>query len=648
MSEEPVKVKVKRKMIEGVQYLMDSDNILYNPQTQEEVGIWDEESRTIQPLPEGFFDDDDEEEEEEDKNTDVVKRFEFEGKNYLKSKKTGVIYNLDQEPIGKWNEAKNRIDFSEPDSEDDEEDDDENPDEDEGVYYLSEDTNFFSHTIEKTRPNGNVYHIPSFDTGVRLSNSFMSEGIVKFFTGAFNMGVPAFVETNGITRILGGMNSSYSYEVLFIGEDDEEQGRRLSKKIGDIVGIYSPSKKAFVGLFDFDKKHTTLETYDRDIVNAFRNYILPKVLFMKPETLYNYKPKELKVPPLEKALEDSKRDLDAETDPIKQKVLRSLMKKIISSIPKAKEFDDAELKKRERYAAEDAATKQKNKQLLAEQKRIKKEIKDKEDEEKRILTEKRKKEKEERDAAAAQVKAVNEELQATKKKKIQETVKSITPVSTTEPPMDIESQYKRAVDEFKLAKSGLAEAEENLKVATESNNQVQIALKTNSLKSARDRWNVTARKVKEIQKIRGEKTGVGIDSCWEGYEAIGLKKKGKKLVPNCVPLEGGKLKGMTNEDKKRKELLQYSDPKKALENAIKYLKKDIVFSLSTKPKKKYMVMNPDTMKWTHFGEMGYEDFLKHKDPIRQNNYLKRTANMKGKWKNDKYSANNLAREILWR
>ena len=30
-----------------------------------------------------------------------------------------------------------------------------------------------------------------------------------------------------------------------------------------------------------------------------------------------------------------------------------------------------------------------------------------------------------------------------------------------------------------------------------------------------------------------------IDSCWEGYEAIGLKKKGKKMVPNCVPtLEG--------------------------------------------------------------------------------------------------------------
>jgi len=35
-----------------------------------------------------------------------------------------------------------------------------------------------------------------------------------------------------------------------------------------------------------------------------------------------------------------------------------------------------------------------------------------------------------------------------------------------------------------------------------------------------------------------------IDACWEGYEAIGLKKKGKKMVPNCVPkkiIKGGSL-----------------------------------------------------------------------------------------------------------
>jgi len=25
------------------------------------------------------------------------------------------------------------------------------------------------------------------------------------------------------------------------------------------------------------------------------------------------------------------------------------------------------------------------------------------------------------------------------------------------------------------------------------------------------------------------------DACWEGYEAVGTKKKGGKTVPNCVP-----------------------------------------------------------------------------------------------------------------
>ena len=28
------------------------------------------------------------------------------------------------------------------------------------------------------------------------------------------------------------------------------------------------------------------------------------------------------------------------------------------------------------------------------------------------------------------------------------------------------------------------------------------------------------------------------NACWEGYEAIGMKKKGKRMVPNCVPIKG--------------------------------------------------------------------------------------------------------------
>lgn len=91
----------------------------------------------------------------------------------------------------------------------------------------------------------------------------------------------------------------------------------------------------------------------------------------------------------------------------------------------------------------------------------------------------------------------------------------------------------------------------------------------------------------------------------------------------------------------------FSNYKKAKKNAIKYLGKKIDFRISDKKDKKYMVLNPTTEKMIYFGQMGYEDFLKHQDPIRRMSYLKRTANIKGNWKDDPYSPNNLARIILW-
>jgi len=55
---------------------------------------------------------------ESEEQPDVVKRIEFQGKNYLKSKKTGIVYdykeytqNGEQVVVGQWNEAKNAIDF---------------------------------------------------------------------------------------------------------------------------------------------------------------------------------------------------------------------------------------------------------------------------------------------------------------------------------------------------------------------------------------------------------------------------------------------------------------------------------------------------------------------------------------------------------
>ena len=62
---------------------------------------------------------------EEEEEEDVVKRFEFEGVKYLKSKKTGIIYNMEQDVIGKWNDKTGKIDFEEADSEEEEEEYDE-------------------------------------------------------------------------------------------------------------------------------------------------------------------------------------------------------------------------------------------------------------------------------------------------------------------------------------------------------------------------------------------------------------------------------------------------------------------------------------------------------------------------------------------
>ena len=33
-----------------------------------------------------------------------------------------------------------------------------------------------------------------------------------------------------------------------------------------------------------------------------------------------------------------------------------------------------------------------------------------------------------------------------------------------------------------------------------------------------------------------------IEDCWKGYKQIGMKKKGKKTVPNCVPIEEAVVK----------------------------------------------------------------------------------------------------------
>jgi hypothetical protein len=105
------------------------------------------------------------------------------------------------------------------------------------------------------------------------------------------------------------------------------------------------------------------------------------------------------------------------------------------------------------------------------------------------------------------------------------------------------------------------------------------------------------------------------------------------------------------------EIWKYSDPKKVRKNADKYFGKKYRVFVNDKPTlpgkgkgKKYFVLvrSPKgRVQMIYFGQMGMEDFTKHNDPVRRDNYLSRATNIKGKWKEDKFSPNNLAINLLW-
>jgi hypothetical protein len=95
------------------------------------------------------------------------------------------------------------------------------------------------------------------------------------------------------------------------------------------------------------------------------------------------------------------------------------------------------------------------------------------------------------------------------------------------------------------------------------------------------------------------------------------------------------------------DILKYSNPTIAQKMAYKYLGKNAKLYRSTVKNKKYKIFDPHNEKWVSFGQMGYEDYTKHKDDARRKNYLTRSAKIKGNWRDNKYSPNNLSRNILW-
>jgi hypothetical protein len=102
---------------------------------------------------------------------------------------------------------------------------------------------------------------------------------------------------------------------------------------------------------------------------------------------------------------------------------------------------------------------------------------------------------------------------------------------------------------------------------------------------------------------------------------------------------------------KLSELLKISDPVEVKRRFEKYRgtsKAEI--SVSPRVDKKYMirVAAADGVRGriVHIGST-LADFTKHGDEIKRKSYLARSEGIKGDWRHDKWSANNLARALLW-
>ena len=88
----------------------------------------------------------------------------------------------------------------------------------------------------------------------------------------------------------------------------------------------------------------------------------------------------------------------------------------------------------------------------------------------------------------------------------------------------------------------------------------------------------------------------------------------------------------------------YTNPNKVFQNAKRIYGNNVKIKLSTRKDKKYMLLNPDTNKWVHFGQIGFEDYTKHQDNKRRQLFKIRNQ----KWvEQDKYTPSYLSYSLLW-
>ena len=85
------------------------------------------ESKKVEPVPVPVqvpevkeVEVEEETDDEDDEESDSVTRMEYKGVKYLKSSNTGVIYNMDEDVVGKWNDKTKEIDFNDVEEEEEE------------------------------------------------------------------------------------------------------------------------------------------------------------------------------------------------------------------------------------------------------------------------------------------------------------------------------------------------------------------------------------------------------------------------------------------------------------------------------------------------------------------------------------------------
>lgn len=135
---------------------------------------------------------------------------------------------------------------------------------------------------------------------------------------------------------------------------------------------------------------------------------------------------------------------------------------------------------------------------------------------------------------------------------------------------------------------------------------------------------------------------------------LNIKKTKKRNIPilnkNKPYTTLVKMKNITKASQipKTDPIWKWSNPLLAQRQSYRYFGKKLgTIYRSTRKNKKYQIYDNINNRMVSFGQMGYEDYTKHRSLKRRSNYLTRSGKIRGDWKRNRFSANNLSRVILW-